>query len=78
MIRHVLLALLLTTATALAQDPEVPVGGFPVAATKDSLATWSDGYRTRLDAYYPDPSKVAPPATGWPGSPSSVGTARLC
>lgn len=54
------------TATLASQDPIPPAGGFDVASTKDVLVNWSDRYRTRMDAHYPDPAKVRAPASGWP------------
>lgn len=59
---HVLSGLCLVGLVS-AQDPPPPAGGFQVTPLLDRDLTWSDGYRTRVDVYYP---RVAPPVTGWP------------
>lgn len=53
----------LGAAVCRAQDPPAPPGGFSLQSLLDHPVTWSDGYLTRLDAWYP----LHPvPATGWP------------
>lgn len=49
--------------TALASDPPVPIGGFPIVQEVDVPFTWTDGYQVLIDLRYPaDP----PAAGGWP------------
>lgn len=63
--RPATLALLSFIATAPAQDPTPPPGGFPITLLANNPITYSDGYRTMLDIRYPD---VAAPNRGWPGA----------
>ena len=59
-----LLSWIAVTTLALAQDPPVPPGGFPVVMAADTeILTYSDGYRTFFDLRVPDHPA---PATGWP------------
>ena len=57
------LALLALAAQAVSQDPPAPPGGFEIVSVKDKPVTWSDGYKSCMDLYFP---KRAAPTTGWP------------
>lgn len=53
-----------SAASLLASDPVPPPGGFAIQSNLNIPVEWSDGYKSRLDVYYPN---FATPATGWPG-----------
>ena len=48
-------------------DPPMPRGGFAIKESPAHDLVYTDGYRTRLDLRYPDPTAAVPPAPGWPG-----------